>query len=75
MKALLEKTFINTEEIFEKLEKNKNPSASYIRQLIAKSLEIKTLSLDEVAYLINLEDNDLWEEIFEAALKIKKKFY
>ncbi|MCM8831022.1 MAG: [FeFe] hydrogenase H-cluster radical SAM maturase HydG [Candidatus Omnitrophica bacterium] len=75
MKALLEKTFINTEEIFEKLEKNKNPSASYIRQLIAKSLEIKTLSLDEVAYLINLEDNDLWEEIFEAALKIKKKVY
>ncbi|MCM8787698.1 MAG: [FeFe] hydrogenase H-cluster radical SAM maturase HydG [Candidatus Omnitrophica bacterium] len=72
---LLEETFINAEEFFKKLEKNKNPSAAHIRQIIAKSLDVNTLSLDEVASLINLEDSDLWEEIFDAALKIKKKVY
>jgi 2-iminoacetate synthase len=46
-----------------------------IRKIIAKSKRIETLSLDETAALLNVEDQDLWQEIFEAGLEIKKSVY
>ncbi len=69
------KDFINEAEIWEKLEKNKNPDKKKIRDILEKSLSIETLSPDETASLLNVEDPELWEEIFETALKVKKKVY
>ncbi|MDW8056497.1 MAG: [FeFe] hydrogenase H-cluster radical SAM maturase HydG [Elusimicrobiota bacterium] len=73
---LLEKqTFIEPDKIFKLLEENRNPSKQQIREIISKSLEIETLTPQEVACLINLKDEDLWHEIFKTALEIKKKVY
>jgi len=71
----LQTTFISPEEIFEKLKTNTNPSKQKIREIISKALSIQTLLPEEVACLINLKDEELWQEIFDAALKIKKKVY
>ncbi len=69
------KCFIDESEIFEKLESNKNPDKQQIRDIIKKSLEIKTLTPDETAALLHVKDPELWDEINEAALKIKQKVY
>lgn len=69
------KDFINDNEIWEKIYKNNNPDKIKIRDIMDKSLEIKTLNPDETASLINLKDNDLWEEIYDLAGKIKRKVY
>ena len=69
------KDFINDEEIWEKIEKNKNPDPSWIREIFQKSLEIETLTPDETAALINVDDLDLIEEMKEVALKVKLKVY
>lgn len=70
----LQTTFISPEEIFEKLKTNTNPSKQKIREIISKALSIQTLLPEEVACLINLKDEELWQEIFDAALKLKRKF-
>ncbi|RKY62594.1 MAG: [FeFe] hydrogenase H-cluster radical SAM maturase HydG [Candidatus Latescibacterota bacterium] len=67
--------FIDDEEIIEKLDSNRNPDPERIRDIIAKSLSIETLQPDETAALLNVDDPQLWEEIFEAAGKVKKLVY
>lgn len=67
--------FIDDEEIWEKLRKNQNPDKQRIREIIQKSLKIETLEPDETAALLNVKDPELWQEIFHAAAKIKKKVY
>jgi len=47
----------------------------FIRDILAKSLSLENLSLKEVSSLIALEDNGLWEEIFETARLVKEKVY
>ncbi|MDI6640929.1 MAG: [FeFe] hydrogenase H-cluster radical SAM maturase HydG [Elusimicrobiota bacterium] len=69
------KDFINDEEIWEKLNKNTNPKPQKIRDIIQKSLTVETLAPDETAALLNVEDKELWDEIFEAASRVKKKVY
>ncbi len=67
--------FINDEEIWEKIEANKNPDPKRIREIFDKALRIETLTPDETAMLINLKDPELYEEMKEVALKIKLKVY
>lgn len=69
------KDFINEEDIFARLNLNKNPSESLIRDILQKSLSIQTLSPDETAALLNVQSPDLWEEINQTALQVKKKVY
>ena len=69
------KDFINEGDIFDRLEKNINPDAKLIRDILQKSLSIKTLAPDETAALLNVTSPKIWEEIFEAALEVKKKVY
>ncbi len=52
-----------------------NTDPAYIREVLAKSLELKVLTLPEVSSLIALEDGELWKEVFEAAGKVKDKVY
>ncbi len=69
------KDFIDDDEILEKLDKNNNPDEKRIKDIIDKALSIETLDPDETAALLNVKKNSLWEEIFEAASKIKRKVY
>lgn len=70
-----QQTFINPQKIWEEINTTKIHSKQQVRDIIAKSLSIETLTPLEVAALINLKDEQLWQEIFDACLKIKKKVY
>ena len=70
-----EKSFIDSEKIFELIEKNKNPDPVRVREILSKSLEKVALEPEEVAVLINVEDKELLEEIFSAARKVKEEIY
>jgi len=67
--------FINEAEIFNKLAINVNPAPELIRDILQKSLAVKTLSPDEVAALLNVTSPEIWDEIFHVALQVKKKVY
>lgn len=69
------KDFINDKEIWLKIENNKNPEPQKIRDILKKSFAIETLEPDETAALLNVEDEELLEEMFDMAGKIKKKVY
>ncbi|MBI9032719.1 [FeFe] hydrogenase H-cluster radical SAM maturase HydG [bacterium] len=69
------KSFIPEEEIFELLEKTKNPSKSRVQEIIAKSLDKNRLSPEETATLINCEDPELIQELFKGARALKEKIY
>ncbi len=69
------KDFIDDEKIWDKITVNKNPEAGKIRDIIRKSLAIETLDPDETAALLNVEDKELWEEMFEAAGEVKRRVY
>ncbi len=69
------KSFIPEKDIFQTLEKTKNPSAERVREVIAKSLDKQRLDPDEMAVLINAEEPALVEEIFEGARTLKERIY
>jgi 2-iminoacetate synthase len=69
------KDFIDKGLIEKKISENKTADKRIIKDIIAKSLKIKTLSLDEAAYLLNVEDKELWVMMEEAALEVKKRVY
>ena len=46
-----------------------------VREIIAKSLAIQTLSAQETAVLLNVRDSELWSEMEAAAGAIKKAVY
>jgi len=69
------KDFIDEEEIERLLIENRNPDKHKILDIISKSLEIERLEPEETASLLNVEDKDLWEEIFKAAYEVKKRVY
>ncbi len=69
------KDFIDDDQITLQLEKNSNSDRARVRDIIAKSLAIQTLTPEETATLLNVKDPELWEEMESAALKIKKTVY
>jgi len=68
-------SFIPEDEIFQLLEKTKKPTAEQVRKIIAKSLDKNRLDPEEMAVLINTEDPELVEEIFEGARELKRRIY
>ncbi|AMW32155.1 [FeFe] hydrogenase H-cluster radical SAM maturase HydG [Fervidobacterium islandicum] len=70
-----EKTFIPEEEIWELLEKTKNPDRKKVLEILDKSLNKNRLEPEEVATLLNVEDPELLEEIFHAARTLKERIY
>ncbi len=68
-------SFIPEQEIFSLLEKTKNPTKSRVKEIIAKSLDKNRLSPEETATLINCEDPELIEEIYNGARTLKQKIY
>ena len=69
------KDFIDEKSIFGNLEKYRQPDKQQVRDILQKSLDIKLLSPEETAVLLNVEDPGLLEEMREAALQVKKKVY
>jgi len=67
--------FINDEEIFGLLEEGKKAKRDEIRSIISKSLSKKRLEPIETAKLLQVEDQDLIEEIFAAARRLKEEIY
>lgn len=51
--------FINDEEIWEKLNNYKNPDKNRVREIFQKALSIETLTPDETAILLNVDDAEL----------------
>lgn len=52
-----------------------NNDAAHVRDIVSKSLDLHPLTLEETAVLINANDPDLTEEIFNAARVLKQKVY
>lgn len=69
------KDFINDANIEDILEKAKNPPPERVREIIAKASELKGLTPDEVALLLQTEDDDLIAMIWQTAHKIKEDIY
>ncbi|MBU1085904.1 MAG: [FeFe] hydrogenase H-cluster radical SAM maturase HydG [Candidatus Omnitrophica bacterium] len=69
------KNFIDEDKINSLIEKAKSPDKDTVLRILEKSLNIKTLSLKDVACLLNVTDPDLWELMQQTALTVKKKVY
>ncbi|MDD5489319.1 MAG: [FeFe] hydrogenase H-cluster radical SAM maturase HydG [Candidatus Moranbacteria bacterium] len=67
--------FIDDKKIWIQLKKHQNPSDTEVRRIIQKSLRIQTLQPKEVAVLLNVQDEKLWQEMKSAAREIKRKVY
>ena len=50
-------------------------SKEKIKDILNKALDLKGLSLEESALLLNVEDNDLLTEIFHTAKEVKERIY
>ncbi|MBI5674373.1 MAG: [FeFe] hydrogenase H-cluster radical SAM maturase HydG [Nitrospirae bacterium] len=57
------------------MNKHINTDPSFIREILAKSLELRVLDMTEVSSLLALEDKALWDEVFDTARKVKEKVY
>ncbi len=68
------KPFIDEDEIWEYIN-HANTEKSYIKSIIAKSLDKKRLTLEETAALVSVTDPELIEDIKDGARELKKKVY
>ncbi len=68
-------SFIPEDEIFQWLEKTKNPSKERVREIIQRSLDKNRLEPEEMATLINADSPEMAEEIFAGARALKEKIY
>ena len=66
--------FIDPEEIWDYIN-NTTSTKEKIREIISKSLAKKRLNLEEVACLVNTNDEELIEEIKEGAKTLKRNIY
>ena len=69
------KDFIDDTKIEKILDKAKNPAPERVREIIAKSKELKGLTPEEVSVLLQTEDYELIAMIWQTAHKIKEDIY
>ena len=69
------KDFINDALIETLLVRGRDPDPAMVRGIIAKALSIETLLPEETSALLNVTDPGLWEEIFDAAARVKNAVY
>jgi 2-iminoacetate synthase len=67
--------FIDEDVIVSQLQANAKPDKARVREIIAKAMQIERLEPQETAALLNVTDNDLWNEMYAAGLAIKRKVY
>ena len=69
------KDFIDDNRIESILDQAKNPEPIRVREIIDKARELNGLAPEEVAVLLQTEDDELIGLIFRAAHKIKEDIY
>ncbi len=69
------KDIVDEEKVYNILEKTRRPSSEIILKILNKALKKKGLTLEEVGYLLNTEDNRLIEKMFEVSGRIKTEIY
>lgn len=69
------KDFIDDEAIERLLRSNRNPEPQQIRDIIDRALSLQRLDPHETATLLNVQDDECWQEIYEAAFEIKNRVY
>lgn len=52
-----------------------NKDHAYIRDILAKSLDMQILNLPEISALLDLRDEDMWGEVIDTARRVKEKVY
>ena len=67
--------FIPEQKIHQQLENHAPPEPSRVREILAKSRAIETLSPDEMATLLHVSDPEMLQEMQETALAVKLKVY
>jgi len=67
--------FINDTLIAETLHRAQNPDRSRVKEIIEKSKELKGLTPDEVAVLLQTKDKELIAEILRTARTVKREIY
>lgn len=67
--------FIDDEAIETLLRHNSRPDPKRVQEILAKSLNLERLDPEETVTLLNVEDPDLWEEIFVTAGEVKRRVY
>ncbi|MEI7542543.1 MAG: [FeFe] hydrogenase H-cluster radical SAM maturase HydG [bacterium] len=67
--------FIDDDYINSMINKKSVVDKVKIAEIIAKSKTIKGLAPEEAAYLINIEDKNVWEDLYEAARYVKNEVY
>ena len=75
MSSNVETVPINEEFIFDTLKNSNKKDAVYIKEILAKALELKGLNATEVATLATISDPDLLKELFDTARKVKEEIY
>jgi 2-iminoacetate synthase len=68
-------TYINDQEIGNILEKYANPDPSLVKDVLTKAREMKGLSLEDVAVLNGIKDQQQLQELFDTANHIKDTIY
>ncbi|MDD5134979.1 MAG: [FeFe] hydrogenase H-cluster radical SAM maturase HydG [Phycisphaerae bacterium] len=69
------KCFIDSEKIEVALRSNTNSDKTRVMEILQKSLAIETLTPDETACLLNVEDAELLAQMEQTAAKVKRKVY
>ena len=67
--------YINEEIIRRTLEQAKKATKKDVRAIVEKSYNFQGLELEEVAVLLQIEDDTLLEQLFDAAKFVKNKIY
>lgn len=67
--------YINEDKIFELLAKGKEPHAEEIDRIFNKAKSLQRLSLEESAFLLNIESPDFLSKLFETAAFVKDTIY
>ena len=67
--------FIDDDKIERLLREHRSPDERQIRDILQQSLSLQRLEPDQTAALLNVRDEDAWQEIFETAGKVKNRVY
>ena len=67
--------FVADDEIECLLSENRAPDPQRVRDILSRSLALERLDPVETAALLNVEDEDLWQEIFQTAREVKNRVY
>jgi len=70
-----EKTFIDVENIEKLLAEGKSASKLVIYDVLKEARMAKGLTPEQAAILLQLEDEDIWQEVFQISKEIKQEIY